>query len=45
MNTQQALAELGISTNDLTPELRRKFDTDGYFIVENVEVVFKIVVL
>jgi ectoine hydroxylase-related dioxygenase (phytanoyl-CoA dioxygenase family) len=36
MNTNQALAELDISKDDLTPEQRRKFDADGYFIVENV---------
>lgn len=36
MNTQQALAALGVSTSDLTAEQRRKFDQDGYFVVENV---------
>ncbi len=36
MNTQQALAQLGISAADLTPEQRQKFDEDGYFVVENV---------
>ena len=36
MNTQQALAQLGISTADLTPEQRRQFDEDGYFVVEDV---------
>ena len=36
MNTETALAQLGISAGDLTPEQRRKFDEEGYFIVENV---------
>ena len=36
MNTEMALAQLGISVADLTPEQRRKFDADGYFIVEDV---------
>jgi ectoine hydroxylase-related dioxygenase (phytanoyl-CoA dioxygenase family) len=36
MNTQTALAQLGISVADLTPEQRRQFDEEGYFIVENV---------
>ena len=36
MNTEMALAQLGISVADLNPEQRRKFDQDGYFIVENV---------
>ena len=36
MNTETALAELGISVSDLTAEQRRRFDEDGYFIVENV---------
>ena len=36
MNTEMALAQLGISVADLNPEQRRKFDEDGYFIVENV---------
>jgi hypothetical protein len=35
MNTEMALAQLGISVGDLTAEQRRKFDEDGYFIVEN----------
>src|SRR5271156_3632929 len=36
MNTETALAQLGISVADLTPEQRRKFDEDGYFVVEDV---------
>jgi ectoine hydroxylase-related dioxygenase (phytanoyl-CoA dioxygenase family) len=36
MNTETALAQLGISAGDLTPEQRRKFDEEGYFIIENV---------
>ena len=36
MNTEMALAQLGISVADLTPEQRRKFDEDGYFIAEDV---------
>ena len=36
MNTQQALAQLGISTADLTSKQRRQFDEDGYFVVEDV---------
>ena len=36
MNTEMALAQLGISIADLTPEQKRKFDEDGYFVVENV---------
>jgi hypothetical protein len=36
MNTEMALAQLGISVADLTPEQRRKFDVDGYFFVEDV---------
>ena len=36
MNTQQALAQLGISTTDLTREQRRQFDEDGYFVVANI---------
>lgn len=36
MNTETALAQLGISIADLTPEQRRKFDEDGYFVVEDV---------
>jgi ectoine hydroxylase-related dioxygenase (phytanoyl-CoA dioxygenase family) len=36
MNTETALAQLGISAGDLAPEQRRKFDEEGYFIVENV---------
>jgi ectoine hydroxylase-related dioxygenase (phytanoyl-CoA dioxygenase family) len=36
MNTESALAGLGISVADLAPEQRRKFDEDGYFIAENV---------
>jgi|SRR5579871_2447439 len=36
MNTETALAQLGISAGDLTPEQQRSFDEEGYFIVENV---------
>jgi ectoine hydroxylase-related dioxygenase (phytanoyl-CoA dioxygenase family) len=36
MNTETALAQLGISIADLTPEQGRKFDEDGYFVVEDV---------
>jgi ectoine hydroxylase-related dioxygenase (phytanoyl-CoA dioxygenase family) len=36
MNTQEALAKLGISVNDLTPAQRKQFDEEGYFIAENV---------
>ncbi len=36
MNTEQALAKLNITVADLTPEQRRKFDEDGYFIVPDV---------
>ncbi len=36
MNTEMALAQLGISVTDLTAEQRRKFDEDGYFIAEDV---------
>jgi hypothetical protein len=36
MNTETALAQLGISVADLTPQQQRKFDEDGYFIVEDV---------
>ena len=36
MNTETALAQLGVSVADLTPEQRRKFDEDGYFVVEDV---------
>jgi len=36
MNTQEALAGLGIAKNDLSAEQLRRFDADGYFIVENV---------
>ena len=36
MNTEMALAQLGISVGDLTPEQRRKFDEEGYFIAEDV---------
>ena len=36
MDTAQALAELGVSVNDLTDEQRRSFDELGYFIAENV---------
>ncbi len=36
MDTENALAELGISVADLAPEQRRKFDEEGYFIAENV---------
>jgi Phytanoyl-CoA dioxygenase (PhyH) len=36
MNTQEALAKLGISVNDLTPAQRKRFDEDGYFVAEGV---------
>ncbi len=36
MNTETALAQLGISLADFTPEQRRMFDEDGYFVVEDV---------
>ncbi|MBV9288338.1 MAG: phytanoyl-CoA dioxygenase family protein [Hyphomicrobiales bacterium] len=36
MNTEMALAQMGISVADLTPEQRSKFDGDGYFIAEDV---------
>jgi ectoine hydroxylase-related dioxygenase (phytanoyl-CoA dioxygenase family) len=36
MNTEMALAQLGISIADLTPEQRRQLDENGYFLVENV---------
>lgn len=36
MNTQEALARLGITPDSLTAEQRRKLDEDGYFVVENV---------
>lgn len=36
MNTEQALAQMGISTNGITAEQRKAFDEQGYFIVENV---------
>jgi ectoine hydroxylase-related dioxygenase (phytanoyl-CoA dioxygenase family) len=36
MNTQEALAKLGISVNDLTPAQRKQFDEEGYFVAENV---------
>jgi ectoine hydroxylase-related dioxygenase (phytanoyl-CoA dioxygenase family) len=36
MNTETALSQLGISVADLSPEQRRMFDEDGYFIVEDV---------
>src|SRR5271169_937712 len=36
MNTETALAQLGVSVADLTPEQRRKFDEEGYFVVEDV---------
>ena len=36
MNTETALAELGISVEKLTAEQRRQFDEDGYFVAENV---------
>ena len=35
MNTETALAQLGISLADFTPEQRRMFDEDGYFVVED----------
>ncbi len=36
MNTAEALAELGVSVDDLTAEQRRSFDEKGYFIVADV---------
>ena len=36
MNTEQAMAQLGISLADLTPAQRRQFDDDGYFVVADV---------
>lgn len=36
MNTAQALAELGIHDDALTPEQKRAFDQDGFFIAEDV---------
>jgi ectoine hydroxylase-related dioxygenase (phytanoyl-CoA dioxygenase family) len=36
MNTQEALAKLGISVNDLTPAQGKQFDEEGYFVAENV---------
>jgi ectoine hydroxylase-related dioxygenase (phytanoyl-CoA dioxygenase family) len=36
MNTQEALAQLGITPDRLTAEQRRKLDEDGFFVVENV---------
>jgi len=36
MDTQEALAQLGITPDSLTAEQRRKLDEDGYFIAENV---------
>lgn len=35
MNTEQALAAMGVTSADLTEEQRRQLDRDGYFIVEN----------
>ena len=36
MNTEKALAQLGITTNHLTSAQRKQFDEDGFFIVDNV---------
>jgi len=36
MNTSEALAELGITVNDLAAPQRKQFDEDGFFIVEDV---------
>src|SRR5579871_4233045 len=36
MDTKEALQLLGISPSDFTPEQRRQFDEDGYFIVADV---------
>ena len=36
MNTSEALAELGITVNDLSAPQRKQFDEDGFFIVEDV---------
>lgn len=36
MNTEEALARLGISVNDLTPAQVKQFDEEGYFLAENV---------
>ena len=36
MNTQEALAKLDISSDNLTATQRKQFDDDGYFVVENV---------
>lgn len=36
MNTETALAQLGVSAADLTAEQRRQFDENGYFVVEDV---------
>src|SRR5579872_3815665 len=36
MDTKQALQLLGISASDFTPEQRRQFDENGYFIVADV---------
>lgn len=33
MNTEQALADLGVTPADFTDEQRRKLDEDGYFVV------------
>ncbi|MEO8667355.1 MAG: hypothetical protein ABI399_02495 [Bauldia sp.] len=36
MNTAQALAQLGVSSADLTAEQRKAFDEQGFFIVPDV---------
>ena len=36
MNTEKALAQLGITINHLTSAQRKQFDEDGFFIVDNV---------
>ncbi|NBW29431.1 hypothetical protein EBR37_03555, partial [bacterium] len=36
MNTEKALAELGVTVNHLTATQRTQFDKDGFFVVENV---------
>ncbi len=35
MNTAEALAALGVTLDDLAAEQKRKFDEDGFFIVES----------
>jgi hypothetical protein len=36
MDTREALAKLGISPGDLTPDQKKQFDEQGFFIAENV---------